>query len=354
MSLNLFEVVRYEGEETRNILAWRHPNKNMKPGTTLIVNPGQRAVFFSNGRAVASYEEGKHKIEGNNTQGLAKLKSFVSGGVSPDSSFLWFVNMYDLQPIGWGTPSPILVRDPESQIPVELKTHGNFIPRIIDLETFILEFMPSYPDVITAEVFQKRFRQAAIGTITSGISRVIANSRIATIDIEMHSQDIAQGLSELLSNRFAKYGISVQEFNIEALKVNQDSEGYKEVFRFHKQVLSAKGERSTREIEGYSYQEERQFDVLEKAAQNEGSAGNLMGAGMGVSMGLGMGANFGTLMGNLGQGAHSAQQPQIPIQTEKMINSENSPTVSLAKFCGQCGTAFTDGAKFCSNCGQSR
>lgn len=45
MALNIFEVVRYEGEDTRNILAWRHPNKNMKPGTTLIVNPGQRAVF---------------------------------------------------------------------------------------------------------------------------------------------------------------------------------------------------------------------------------------------------------------------------------------------------------------------
>lgn len=92
MALNIFEVVRYEGEDTRNILAWRHPNKNMKPGTTLIVNPGQRAVFFSNGRAVESYEEGKHKIDGNNTQFLSGLKSFVSGGVSPDSSFLWFVN----------------------------------------------------------------------------------------------------------------------------------------------------------------------------------------------------------------------------------------------------------------------
>ena len=154
MALNIFEVVRYEGEDTRNILAWRHPNKNMKPGTTLIVNPGQRAVFFSNGRAVESYEEGKHKIDGNNTQFLSGLKSFVSGGVSPDSSFLWFVNMYDLQPIGWGTPSPILVRDPESQIPVELKSYGNFIPRIVDLETFILEFMPSHPDMITADVFQ--------------------------------------------------------------------------------------------------------------------------------------------------------------------------------------------------------
>ena len=347
MALNIFEVVRYEGEDTRNVLAWRHPNKNMKPGTTLIVNPGQRAVFFSNGRAVASYEEGKHKIDGNNTQFLTGLKSFVSGGVSPDSSFLWFVNMYDLQPIGWGTPSPILVRDPESQIPVELKSYGNFIPRIVDLEVFILEFMPSHPDMITADVFQKRFRQAAIGIINSAVSQVVYNNKIAVIYIEKHTYDIALELSKILSNHFSKYGISVEEFNIEALKVNQDSQGYKDIFEYHQRVLTSKGKRAGRDIEGYTYQEERKFDVLEEAAQNEGSAGNLMGAGMGISMGLGLGAQFGNLMGTLGNALSSDKQPN---QNQSASNEE----IGLAKFCSQCGTAFSDGAKFCSNCGQAR
>ena len=325
MALNIFEVIRYEGEDTRNTLAWRHPNNNLKPGTTLIVNPGQRAVFFSNG---------------NNTQFLSGLKSFVSGGVSPDSSFIWFVNMYDLQPIGWGTPSPILIRDPESQIPVELKSHGNFIPRIVDLEAFILEFMPSHPDKITAEVFQKRFRQAAIGIINSAVSQVVYNNKIAVIDIEKHTYDMALELSKILSNRFSKYGVSVAEFNIEALKVNQDSKGYKEIFEYHQRILTSKGNRDT-------YQEERKFDVLEEAAQNEGSAGNLMGAGMGLSMGLGLGAQFGNLMGTMGNTKLSGNQsnPNQSVSTEE---------VGLAKFCSQCGAAFSEGAKFCSNCGQAR
>jgi len=347
MALNIFEVIRYEGEDTRNTLAWRHPNNNLKPGTTLIVNPGQRAVFFSNGRVVGSYGEGQHKIDGNNTQFLTGLKSFVSGGVSPDSSFLWFVNMYDLQPIGWGTPSPILIRDPESQIPVELKSHGNFIPRIVDLEAFILEFMPSHPDKITAEVFQKRFRQAAIGIINSAVSQVIYNNKIAVIDIEKHTYDIALELSKILSNRFSKYGVSVAEFNIEALKVNQDSKGYKEIFEYHQRILTSKGNREGRDIEGYTYQEERKFDVLEEAAQNEGSAGNLMGAGMGLSMGLGLGAQFGNLMGTMGNTKLSGNQSN---PNQSVSNEE----VGLAKFCSQCGTAFSEGAKFCSNCGQAR
>ena len=267
--------------------------------------------------------------------------------MSPDSSFLWFVNMYDLQPIGWGTPSPILVRDPESQIPVELKSYGNFIPRIVDLEAFILEFMPSHPDMITADVFQKRFRQAAIGIINSAVSQVVYNNKIAVIDIEKHTYDIALELSKILSNHFSKYGISVEEFNIEALKVNQDSQGYKDIFEYHQRVLTSKGKRAGRDIEGYTYQEERQFDVLEEAAQNEGSAGNLMGAGMGISMGLGLGAQFGNLMGSMG----NTPSPDKQLNQNQSVSNEE---IGLAKFCSQCGTAFSDGAKFCSNCGQVR
>ena len=347
MALNLFDVIHYEGEETRNILAWRHPKTNIKIGATVIVNPGQSAVFFSNGRAVATYEAGKHKIEGNDIQTVSGIKNFLSGGISSDSSFLWFVNTYDLQPIGWGTSSPIMVRDPESDIPVELKIHGNFIPRIVDLEAFILEFMPSHPDLITATILQNRFRQTASGLISSAISQVIYNYKIPIIDIEMHSFDIANGLSEILSSHFAKYGIGIEEFNIEALKVNQNSNGYREIFRFHKQILEAKSKQASRDIEEYTYQEERQFDILEEAAKNNDSTGKLMGAGVEIAMGLGLGAKFSNLVDHI-EGRNSL---------DKDVNQHKSDLkgeIGLAKFCSQCGTAFLEGANFCSNCGHER
>lgn len=347
MVLNLFDIIRYEGEDTRNILAWRHTKTNFKIGATVIVNPGQRAVFFSNGRAVAIYDVGKHKIEGNAIQATSGIKNFLSGGISSDSTFLWFVNMYDLQPIGWGTSSPIMVRDPESDIPVELKIHGNFIPRIVDLEAFILEFMPSHPDLITAAILQKRFRQTASGLISSAISQVIYNYKIPIIDIEMHSFDIANDLSEILSIHFAKYGISIEEFNIEALKVNQNSNGYREIFKFHKQILEAKSKQVGRDIEEYTYQEERQFDILEEATKNNNSAGNLMGAGVEIAMGLGLGAKFSNLVDRIEDknsfGKH-VNQHQTDLKGE----------TGLAKFCSQCGTAFLEGANFCSNCGHER
>lgn len=347
MALNLFDVIRYEGEDTRNILAWRHPKTNIKIGTTVIVNPRQCAVLFSNGRAVTTYDAGKHKIEGYDIQVVSGIKSFLSGSISSYSSFLWFVNMYDLQPIGWGTSSPIIIRDPESDIPVELKIHGNFIPRIVNLEAFILEFMPSHPDVITAAILQNRFRQTASGLISSAISQVIYNYKIPIIDIEMHSFDIAVGLSEILSSHFAKYGISIEEFNIEALKVNQNSNGYREIFKFHKQILEAKSKQASRDIEEYTYQEERQFDILEEAAKNNDSTGNLMGTGMKIAMGFGLGAKFGNLVDQI-EDRNSFDKNDNQHQTD--LKGETG----LANFCSQCGTAFLEGANFCSNCGNER
>ena len=67
-------------------------------------------------------------------------------------------------------------------ISCRLKIHGNFIPRIVDLEAFILEFMPSHPDIITAPILQKRFRQTVSGLISSAISQVIYNHKIPILD----------------------------------------------------------------------------------------------------------------------------------------------------------------------------
>ena len=63
--------------------------------------------------------------------------------------------------------------------------------------------------------------------------------------------------------------------------------------------------------EGYNYQQERQFDIMQGAATNEGGAGQMMGAGMGLGMGVGVGGAFGAQMGQMA-GVMNAQPPQSP------------------------------------------
>ena len=94
-----------------------------------------------------------------------------------------------------------------------------------------------------------------------------------------------------------------------------------------------------RATEGYTYQEERRFDVLEGAAKNEGGAG---GSFVNMGVGLGMGVGIGKDMGNMYAGiAQPAMPPQAPAQAP-----------AAEKVCPSCGQAVSANAKFCMHCGQ--
>ena len=66
---------------------------------------------------------------------------------------------------------------------------------------------------------------------------------------------------------------------------------------------------------GFTYQQERQLDIMETAAGNEGSAGGMMGAGMGMGMGMGVGTMFGQQMQQVSQSMNSTQAPPPPPPT---------------------------------------
>ena len=76
--------------------------------------------------------------------------------------------------------------------------------------------------------------------------------------------------------------------------------------------LESLKEAERRKIQGFNYQQERQFDILETAAGNEGNTGNLMGAGIGMGMGVGMGRVFGGQMQQVEQTIVNPQPAPVP------------------------------------------
>ena len=99
-------------------------------------------------------------------------------------------------------------------------------------------------------------------------------------------------------------------------------------------VIQAQGLAQKRAIEGYTYQQERSFDVAEKVAQNEG-AGNFSSAGIGLGMMAGVGGAVGGVVGGAVNDAFAA-----------------TPTKPQgAGFCENCGAPLANGMAFCENCG---
>lgn len=104
-------------------------------------------------------------------------------------------------------------------------------------------------------------------------------------------------------------------------------------------VIEAEGIAKKRAVEGYTYQQERGFDVAEKVAENEG-CGNFSNVGIGFGLMTGIGNSVGSAVGDI-------MNSTMPVVTGKM--SENNPM----RFCDNCGAEIIVGASFCVNCGKA-
>jgi hypothetical protein len=105
-------------------------------------------------------------------------------------------------------------------------------------------------------------------------------------------------------------------------------------------VIEAQGLAEKRNLEGFTYQQERGFDVAEKVAQNEGT-GNFSSAGIGLGMIAGIGGTVGGAVSGVISNAID------PLKQTPLANT-SSPA---APFCDNCGNALSAGAAFCDSCG---
>ena len=98
-----------------------------------------------------------------------------------------------------------------------------------------------------------------------------------------------------------------------------------------------------RALEGYTYQQEKGFEVAKEIAANN-AVGELNNIGVGLGMMTGVG-------GTLGQqvGAITSEAMQSINVTGSVVN-----TLSKARFCIQCGHELADEALFCPMCGKKR
>ena len=118
---------------------------------------------------------------------------------------------------------------------------------------------------------------------------------------------------------------------------------------------------ASRAAQGYSYQDERKYDVMQSAVQNEGLAGTMMNAGVGLGVGLGMAPTIGGMFSNLNASVN--QQPQA--SAELVCPHCGAKNPEGQKFCGECGKSIVvgivcpkcgkvngTGQKFCGDCGE--
>lgn len=119
------------------LLIWRQPEEDFNTNSTLIVMPGEEAIFIKGGTVEQVFENGNYKLSTENYPFISRLRNAFTGGVSTFNCVVYFVRKADSQEIRWGTETPIQVRDKVWGIRTDAKVRGAYKVRIENPVTFL-------------------------------------------------------------------------------------------------------------------------------------------------------------------------------------------------------------------------
>lgn len=368
----LIQVIQWDDKLNSNdVLAWRYVNKNnagksdeLGNWSQLIVRESQEAILFRDGQAVDLYGAGRHTLSTDNLPFLRSIMNLPTGGESPYKAGIWFVNKVNLLDMKWGTQNPLLLKDPEYQIPIYVRAFGQFGLRITESRQFVIKLAGNKTSITRSDI-ENYFRGLILSRMGDMIATYIAQKKINIFEINSYLEDMSNETVGKLSQAFKEFGIEPVNFYFGSINVIDDDEGIKK-------LKSALSERASMNVMGYNYQQKRSFDVLESAAKNEGGS-SLIGAGAGLGAGLGMGGALGQMAAQMNQyinpqnQAQTQQQNFNPSVNQTQAQNNNNcphcgkplvPGAVFCPYCGKkpvctkCGAALIPGAKFCPQCGQ--
>lgn len=372
MADNRLDVIRYEGDN--NVLVAKSYIENFNTKSQLIVNESQEAIFYKDGQALDLFVSGRHSLDTENLPFFKRIFNKVFKGDTPFACEVFFINKVSVLDMMWGTDAPITLEDPKYHLIVGVRSNGQTGIRVIDSRKFVVKIVGQLKE-FTIDNVKRTIKGAMMSSVKDIIAKTIIDQGVSILDVSTKLRDMSVLVQDQLNVTLAEYGLEVTNFYINTLFVNPDElaklketkEKYLEAMtdidiEAIKTVRMGEAMAKARSVQGYTYQEERTYDVLHGAATNEGSAGTIMGAGMGLGMGVGMGG----MMNNAFQQATNSVSPTTTQTLEATVTCpsckasvkkgskfcpECGTPMPVNKFCSECGTKLEAGAKFCPECG---
>lgn len=318
--MNIVDVVKWE--VNTNELIHKFESDSLRLGSQLIVYPSQTALFVKGGVIADEFLSGTYTIKSENIPILGKLINIPFNSESPFKAEVWFVNQVSKLDLAWGTPQPIQIEDPKYNIIVPIRAHGQYGIRVSQPRLF-LESLIGNMHTFGQEHIEHYFKGKIITNLNTILTQQIIQKKVSVLDINTQLVSLSEECNNILNVQLQKYGISITDFSIMSITVPQDDES---VIR----LKNAKDVAARLSITGRDvYQMERSFDILEKAAENEGIGGQMMGIGIG----LGTGVSIGNSIGNIAGQMINTTPPPISAKNEKTyylyINETQIPNQSI-------------------------
>ena len=353
------EVIKFEGSQ--DALVWKYPVEDFNATSQLIVDETHEALLVVNGNAADLFTAGRRTLSVPNIPIARKLIEIPTGGNAPFPCKVFFINKVHQMDLLWGTQGPIALEDPLYDIFMHVMANGSMSISVSESRKFMLK-MVGFRDRFDPEDLISKFRGIISSHVKDCISKIMINGMLSYFMMNANLFELSGVIKERLDAIFDEYGIKIQYFNIETIEVPEAD---------YKKVSEAKERRTSRMIEGYTWQEERQMMIAEKFAGNEGTMGNVGGAVGGFMIGGAMGGSIVDIARNAlnpekipsgkspkdaaGTKSHVGNGPaSLDVQDffKPKTKTSSETLKSDGSKCPKCGADLPENAKFCLSCGE--
>ncbi len=277
--MGIFEKLRNELvdivewiDDTNHTLVWRFPryHNQIKQGAKLIVRPGQMAIFVHQGQLADVFSPGSYELRTGNLPILSTIAGWKHGFDSPIKSEVYFVSTKQVTDLKWGTPNPIMLRDPDFG-PIRLRAFGTYAVKARDPRVLLTELVGTDGVVETDEV-----TELLRSVIISTFAEQIGQSQIAALDLASNYRGLSEQLRKAVEQRIDdEYGLEIPALFIVNISLPEE-------------VEKALDTRTSMGVIGdmNRFQQYQLGQAMTMAADNPagGGASEGMGLGMGFAM----------------------------------------------------------------------
>ena len=302
----VFDVIEYPSE-MKDEIVHRFPEVEagtFRIGSQVIVRETQAAVFFRDGNALDVFSPGRHTIVTYNIPLLIDKIGALFNERTPFPAEVYFVSMREFVDRKWGTPQPIIVRNPNMGLGVALlQGFGNFSFQVKDPQQFVTQVVGAQGIFRTSDI-EGRLRAILLSKLQDLLGETASKHDVP--ELIGLTEELGAGVRAKAQDDFAAVGLTLKTFYVENLKPSSKS---------------AEELRQMGMLDMQTYTQLQAADALRDAAQNpSGGAGLTAGIGAGVGVGNIISQSLSGMSGAGGQtqptGGQSTTTPSVMTPTE--------------------------------------
>lgn len=267
----IFDVVEYPNEMTDE-LVHRFPESgpaDLRIGSQVIVRESQRVVFFRDGHALDTFGPGRHTIITANIPKLIDLIGKAFNDRTPFTAEVYFVSAKEFADRKWGTPQPIIVRNPGMGLGVALlQGFGTYSFQVRDAQQLVTQLVGAQGIYRTADI-ENRLRTMLLSKLQDLLAETAATNSV--VQLLGLTEELGSGVRAKAQDDFAAIGLTLKSFYIGNLKPSDKS---------------AEELRQMGMLDMNVYTQLQAADAMRDAAQNP-SGGAGLTAGIGAGLGIG-------------------------------------------------------------------